>query len=215
MDYYQTLRVSPSASQAEIKQAYRTLAKQFHPDSQGSQGDHEQIVQINAAYEILGDVQHRQAYDRQRQDPETPADCLSWSRTVTPEEALTQWLQEVYTPVNRLLTQTLNSLQAEINDLAADPFDDALMEDFQAYLEDCRDRQERAQKIFSAHPNPPKAASFAANLYYYLNQVADGLDELERFTTCYDESYLHTGQEMFRIANRLKQEAQVAYRQFK
>jgi molecular chaperone DnaJ len=110
--------------------------------------------------------------------------------------------------VNRLLQQILRPLQDQIDELAADPFDDELLEGFQAYLDDCRDLLNRAQAIFRSLPNPASVAAVAANLYYCLNQVGDGIDELERFTTSYDEHYLHTGQELFRIASGLRREAQ-------
>ncbi|NEO27634.1 MAG: molecular chaperone DnaJ, partial [Kamptonema sp. SIO4C4] len=95
----------------------------------------------------------------------------------------------------------------QIDELAADPFDDGLMEDFQDYLHDCRLTLEQAQRLFQSQPNPPKAARKAANLYYSLNHIVDGLDELEWFPLNYDEHYLHTGQEFFHRAERLRQEA--------
>jgi molecular chaperone DnaJ len=67
INHYQTLEVAETASQGEIKQAYRRLAKELHPDSQSTRASHEQITQLNAAYEILGDRQRRAHYDRQRQ----------------------------------------------------------------------------------------------------------------------------------------------------
>ena len=49
-NHYQVLELSESATQSDIKQAYRRLAKQYHPDSRGdAPGDHGQIAQINAA----------------------------------------------------------------------------------------------------------------------------------------------------------------------
>ncbi|HEY9889333.1 MAG TPA: DnaJ domain-containing protein, partial [Candidatus Obscuribacterales bacterium] len=65
-DYYQTLELTEAATQQEIKQAYRRLAKQLHPDTQTQRSDHEGIQRINAAYEVLGDPQARSHYDRQR-----------------------------------------------------------------------------------------------------------------------------------------------------
>lgn len=59
-------------------------------------------------------------------------------------------------------------------------------------------------------PNPANLAGVAAHLYYCLNQVGDGLDELEFFTLNYDDHYLHTGQELFRIAEGLRWEAATA-----
>jgi len=46
-------------------------------------------------------------------------------------------------------------------------------------------------------PNPPSVAGAAAHLYYCLNHVGDGLDELDYFRSTM--SYLHMGQELFRL----------------
>jgi molecular chaperone DnaJ len=231
-NYYETLDVHPEASQAEIKQAYRRLAKIFHPDSNQGVANHDRIAGINAAYEILGDPQRRQSYDRRlnRRHP-LEADFNEYSsdrqkRTAAAQrqhhhqrqtghdsdEQIQQWLNQVYQPVNRMLCQILHPLQDQIDELAADPFDDELLEEFLAYLEDCRDFLQRAQRSFRSMPNPPAVAGVAAHLYYCLNQVGDGIDELERFTSSYDEHYLHTGQELFRIALALRREAHAAIR---
>ena len=106
--------------------------------------------------------------------------------------------------------QILNSLEQQIDELAADPFDDELVEEFEDYLKTCRDWLKQAQVAFRSMPNPPSVAGAAAHLYYCLNQVADGLDELEYFPLNYDERYLHMGQELFRIAAGLHCDAQVS-----
>ncbi|MBD2089440.1 J domain-containing protein [Microcoleus sp. FACHB-1515] len=220
-NHYNTLDINSTASQAEIKDAYRRLAKQYHPDSNHAVANHDRIAQVNAAYEVLGDPQQRQAYDRQLRGlpsarrSKSSAGAARSNQAQRPngreaDELLYEWLQRVYNPVNRLLQQVIKPLQSEIDNLAADPFDDDLIADFQAYLEDCRDIVVRAQAMFRSLPNPASVASVAANLYYCINQVSDGIDELERFTTSYDDHYLHTGQELFRIANGLRREAQTA-----
>lgn len=61
-DFYETLGVSRSATQDEIKKAYRKLAHQYHPDKGG--GDEEKFKEINRAYEVLGDSQKRSQYDQ-------------------------------------------------------------------------------------------------------------------------------------------------------
>jgi len=61
---YETLGVSESASQAEIKKAYRKLARQYHPDICKKEECEEKFKEINAAYEVLGDEEKRAKYDQ-------------------------------------------------------------------------------------------------------------------------------------------------------
>jgi len=60
---YATLEVSENASEAEIKKAYRKLARQYHPDVNKEANAEEKFKEINAAYEILSDKQKKQQYD--------------------------------------------------------------------------------------------------------------------------------------------------------
>ena len=65
MNYYQVLNVSPKASNAEIKSAYRRLARKFHPDvNGGAEAASREFAKIAKAYEILGNPQERAGYDR-------------------------------------------------------------------------------------------------------------------------------------------------------
>lgn len=63
-DLYEILGVSRSASQEDIKKAYRKMAKKYHPDIYKGNDAEERFKEINAAYEILGDEQKRATYDR-------------------------------------------------------------------------------------------------------------------------------------------------------
>ncbi|MDJ0572244.1 MAG: J domain-containing protein [Pleurocapsa sp. MO_192.B19] len=222
MNHYQTLQVNPKATQQEIKQAYRRLAKKFHPDSQTETEGCDQIIALNAAYEVLGDSRSRRLYDRQQQLGQSNDFFVSRQArnaaaqrqyqqhraTSNPEISYQKWLQEVYIPINSLVAKILNPLETEINCLAADPFDDSLMADFEAYLHTCNHYWQQAQQKLASQPNPAQLAGVAANIYYCLNHIGDGIKELEWFTLNYNDHYLHTGQEIFRIAGKLYNQAQ-------
>lgn len=64
-DYYETLGVSKTASEDEIKSAFRKLARKHHPDvAKDKAGAEEKFKQINEAYEVLSDPEKRKKYDQ-------------------------------------------------------------------------------------------------------------------------------------------------------
>ena len=63
-DYYATLGVSRTATEKEIKSAYRRLARQYHPDVNKDPKATDRFKTINEAYEVLGDAKKRQKYDQ-------------------------------------------------------------------------------------------------------------------------------------------------------
>lgn len=62
-DYYQTLGVAKTASEEDIKKAYRKLVRKYHPDVSKEADAQEKTQEINEAYGVLGDAEKRAAYD--------------------------------------------------------------------------------------------------------------------------------------------------------
>ena len=73
-DYYGILGVEPSAGEAELKTAYRRLARKFHPDVSKEAGAEDKFKGVNEAYEALRDPAKRKAYDQLRAGGYRPGD---------------------------------------------------------------------------------------------------------------------------------------------
>jgi len=65
-DHYKVLDVDKKATPEQIKKAYRSLAKQYHPDKNKSAGAEEKFKAVAAAYAVLSDADKRQTYDLQQ-----------------------------------------------------------------------------------------------------------------------------------------------------
>lgn len=207
-DPYQVLGVAASASAAELKAAYRALVKQHHPDAGG---DEHRILELNAAWEVLGDAERRAEHDRlhrRSSQAQTRAARKATAQAARGDAELLAWLQQVYAPIDRLLAQVINPFPAQLRALSADPYDDQLMEAFCAFLEQSQAKLEKVETLYRSLAAPASAQGFSLSLYHCLSQVQDALTELERYSMGYVDSYLRDGREMLREAKQRRSRLQ-------
>jgi len=226
-DPYAVLGVPLTATAAEIKAAYRTLVKQHHPDAGGQA---EIMLALNAAWEVLGDGERRRLHDQHHGSYGPDAAAAGAAQAPGPgvdpgaarrrtraarasDAALEAWLQQVVSPIDRQLAQVINPFEAQLKALAADPYDDRLMEAFCAFLEQCQTRLEKVETLYRSSPIPSVGQAFGLSLYHCLSLVKDALSEFERYTMGYVDSYLHDGRQMLRQAKRRRSELQQERRQ--
>lgn len=67
-NYYQTLGIQKSATDDEVKKAYRKLALKYHPDKNKAAGAEEKFKEVAEAYEVLSDKSKREIYDKYGED---------------------------------------------------------------------------------------------------------------------------------------------------
>lgn len=107
-DHYATLGLHRGCTDAQIRQAYRLLAKQHHPDVNGGARDAvAQTQALNAAYEILSDAARRREYDRELASRQKAA-------TTRPNKAMLNVTKEVHLRIEEFLRGT--QLEIRVNE---------------------------------------------------------------------------------------------------
>ena len=208
---YEELGLKKNATKSEINASYRSLVKQHHPDRGGKK---ERFLAIQNAWEILNDPIKKEQYDRTFFSSNQSFDLLNenweekfnskkYNSSIKDREVET-WIKEIYTPINRSISQIIKPLNSEIKELSADPFDDQLMENFCSYISVSQKKIEKVEKIYNKKIVPKSISALGLDLYHCFSQVKDALSEFDRYTQGYVDNYLFDGKEMIKEAKRIQ-----------
>ena len=210
-NFYKQLGLNKNATITEIKSAYRLLAKKYHPDTGG---DKEKFLALQLAWETLNDPQKKAIYDKSLINNENYAvfKNKNWSselknnknNSTNKDQDIKDWINKIYNPINRFISQVTKPLSDEIKKLSADPYDDELMDAFTSYLNESRKKIERASSLFKSQTVPSSITSIGLDLYHCFSHVQDALDELDRYTQGYVDDYLFDGKQMMKEAKRIQ-----------
>ena len=208
---YEELGLKKNATKSAIKSAYRSLVKKHHPDAGGEK---EQFLAIQNAWETLNDPIKKEQYDRMFCSSSSSFDSLNenweekfntkkYNSSIKDKEVET-WIKEIYTPINRSISQIIKPLNNEIKELSADPYDEKLMENLCSYISFSQKKIEKVEKIYNKKIVPNSISFLGLDLYHCFSQVKDALSEFDRYTQGYVDSYLFDGKEMIKEAKRIQ-----------
>ena len=210
-NFYKELGLDKNATKSEIKSSYRSLVKQHHPDAGGEK---ERFIAIQNAWEILNDPIKKEQYDKNYFPSSSSFDSLneSWEENFNSKKYTSSikdrevetWIKEIYTPINRSISQIIKPLNNEIKELSADPYDDQLMENFCSYIILSQKKIEKVEKIYNKKIVPKSITALGLDLYHCFSQVKDALSEFDRYTQGYVDNYLFDGKEMIKEAKRIQ-----------
>ena len=210
-NFYKELGLEKNATKSEIKSSYRSLVKQHHPDAGGEK---ERFLAIQNAWETLNDPIKKEKYDRKifssnssfdsfNENWEAKFNSKKYNSSIKDKE-VEAWIKEIYTPINRLISQIIKPLNNEIKELSADPYDDQLMENFCKYISLSQKNIEKVEKIYNKTIVPKSITALGLDLYHCFSQVKDALSEFDRYTQGYVDDYLFDGKEMIKEAKRIQ-----------
>ena len=120
------------------------------------------------------------------------------------DKEVEKWMKEIYTPINRLISQIIKPLNNEIKALSADPYDDQLMKNFCSYISLSQKKIEKVEKTHNKKIVPKSITALGLDLYHCFSQVKDALSEFDRYTQGYVDNYLFDGKEMIKEAKRIQ-----------
>tara|TARA_B100000963_G_scaffold67812_1_gene55992 strand:- start:19457 stop:20131 length:675 start_codon:yes stop_codon:yes gene_type:complete len=210
-DFYKELGLSRNATLTEIKKAYRSLAKKYHPDTGGS---NERFIAIQEAWEVLNNAEKKEIHDQEisnysnfnknYRDSWSSEVNIKKSSSSNTDQDIKDWIRKIYFPINRYINQVIKPLNGEIKKLSADPYDDELMENFCLYINLSRKKIEKAESLYKSQVVPTSISSIGLDLYHCFSQVKDALAELDRYTQGYVDDYLFDGKQMMKEATKIQ-----------
>ena len=208
---YEELGLKRDATKNEIKSSYRSLVKKHHPDAGG---DNDKFLAIQNAWEILNDPIKKEFYDKQFFSSYTPSNKLNenWEKNFNSKKfnssikdrEVETWMKEIYTPINRLISQIIKPLNNEIKELSGDPYDDELMENFCSYISNSQKKMRKVDQIYNKKLVPKSITALGLDLYHCFSQVKDALSEFDRYSKGYVDDYLYDGKQMIKEAKRIQ-----------
>jgi molecular chaperone DnaJ len=210
-NFYKELGLEKNATKSEIKSSYRSLVKQHHPDAGGEK---ERFLAIQNAWETLNDPIKKEQYDRNFFSSNSSFDSLkeNWEEKLNSkkynssnkDKEVETWIKEIYTPINRLISQIIKPLNKEIKEISEDPYYDQLMENFFSYISLSQKKIEKVEKIYNKKLVPKSISALGLDLYHCFSQIKDALSEFDRYTQGYVDNYLFDGKEMIKEAKRIQ-----------
>lgn len=210
--YYQVLGLQPSASSNEIKQAYRKLAKSYHPDTEiHTKAEktlaHQKMTRLNEAYEILKDKSKRTAYDYSIGVAGRDSRFIG-GQAVENEEIRQHYLQGTFYPARQSILRILGKYKKQLSDLSEDIFDEKRVDKFAKYTNEIEETLSHASQALNKKSAPPSLSGAELMLKHSIARACDGLEELRYFCSNYDYNHLAIAGTLFRESNNLSRQAQ-------
>ncbi|MBY0356796.1 MAG: J domain-containing protein [Candidatus Obscuribacterales bacterium] len=213
--YYQILGLETDVSAIEIKRAYRRLVKIEHPDldhRNKSESERlsatESMLALNVAYETLMDKRRRAQYDLTIGLAVASGLNKTYQFRKTSEDELREvYLAKIFHPSRLAVTKVLSAYKRQIRLLSQDPFDDELIAEFEAYVNQVEVALAKSSNALAKKTVPATLEAAVHMMRHCIAQAADGLEELRHFCQNYDYDHLAMADNLFRIASDLAKQA--------
>ncbi len=203
--YYEILGVTRDATADDLRRAFRQAALRLHPDRES--GGQAEMVRLNEAYDTLKDAGRRAAYDRTLR----PTGQRLPDRPPGPPAAAglgpLEFRLRVFVPLDTALVAAMGALDAAVEALAYDIYDDLYVARFaDAVAAGEHALAEAHRRLFAAAWPDPLGS--ALNRYRQgLRQADDAVEDFRAFTETYDSDLLVEGRDLLRWALRMLAEA--------